>query len=444
MTKIRVTPSRLKTSADELQKIGAEVEDLGRQVKSAADRAPSYEGQFGPKVQALGVEAMARSQILAQNLSALAEELKVKGEEFETADLAGVLGLDAILAKFEAWLSSDHLLVLDEFPRGFLARLFNLGTLLIFRDGDSPDEEPDWELPWWAPVAISAANIWVGYDQNVNQYLYAMFGQGSGGDNEDSQLPVPIPPPSDEGSGPHDLEKPSTADRAFEAIIYIVAEAWQAERPDATRHMRHYLGNSGEILEMDVEYMIRDIPHFEQHSRDFLDSFLHDQIVEEIVQTYDGVSQNFKMVSDWKIFQVRKSTSKNWFFAVGTFSYAYSANVTVVPPVSTGGNPIIEMNYQMFVHDVYNWDQSKLVTIEKPIEDYEIPIPEEYQDHIFDEGDHLRIHDTALMQLHRAGLAKEYYITGQSEVQNLRFEFDLENHQISSIDTAPSISEPER
>jgi hypothetical protein len=160
MAKIRVTPSRLKTSADELQKISAEVEDVGNQVQATANRAPSYEGQFGPKVQALGVEAMARSQKVAQNLSALAEELQTKGEAFEAADLAGVLGLDAILAWFEAWLSSDRLLALDEFPIEYVARTLILGTLLRPYGGESPDEESDWEPPKWAPLMVGISEGW--------------------------------------------------------------------------------------------------------------------------------------------------------------------------------------------------------------------------------------------------------------------------------------------
>ena len=56
MAKIRVTPSLLLKEADKLQRICEEVEDFGRQVKLAADRAPSYDEQFGPKVKTLGLE----------------------------------------------------------------------------------------------------------------------------------------------------------------------------------------------------------------------------------------------------------------------------------------------------------------------------------------------------------------------------------------------------
>jgi hypothetical protein len=175
MTKIRVTPSLLLEAANELQRISSEVEAVGGQVQTAASRAPSYEGQFGPEVKSLGSEAIASSRKLAQNLSALAEELLGKGMNFEAADLAGVEGLAGILAKFEAWLSSDRLLALDEFPLGYVTRLLLLGTLLNTGSGGSPDEEPDWEPPKWAPLAIGAANFFWGFDKHIGKPIRRFF-----------------------------------------------------------------------------------------------------------------------------------------------------------------------------------------------------------------------------------------------------------------------------
>jgi hypothetical protein len=167
MSKIRVIPSLILETADELQKISAEVEDVGIQVQTAASRAPSYEGQFGPKVHSLGSEAMVRSRKLSQDLSALANLLRNKGQDFESADLVGAEGLTGILAKFETWLSPDRLLALDEFPIDLVTGIVILGTLLRPRGGGSPDEEPEWEPPKWAPLAIDAANFFWGFDQHI-------------------------------------------------------------------------------------------------------------------------------------------------------------------------------------------------------------------------------------------------------------------------------------
>jgi uncharacterized protein YukE len=160
MSKIRVIPSLLLEAANELQRIISEVEAVGDQVQTAASRAPSYEGQFGPKVHSLRSEAIASSRKLAQDLSTLANVLRNKGEDFESADLAGAEGLAGILAKFEAWLSSDRLLALDEFPIDFVSGILILGTLLRPRGGRPPDEESEWEPPKWAPLIVGIGEGW--------------------------------------------------------------------------------------------------------------------------------------------------------------------------------------------------------------------------------------------------------------------------------------------
>jgi hypothetical protein len=177
IAKIRVIPSLLLEASNELQRIGSEVEAVGDQVQTAASRAPSYEGQFGPKVHSLGSEAMVRSRKLAQDLSALANVLRNKGEDFESADLAGAEGLAGILAKLEAWLSSDRLLVLSGFSKSLLTRILNLGTLLSTGGGEVPDEEPDWEPPKWASSAICAYELWSWFDENIGQSIRDFTGK---------------------------------------------------------------------------------------------------------------------------------------------------------------------------------------------------------------------------------------------------------------------------
>jgi len=206
MAKIRVTPSLLLEAAHELQRISEVVEDVGGQVKAATDRAPSYEGQFGPKVKPLGLDAMIRSQKLAQNLSALAEVLRNKGEEFESADLVGVEGLAGILSKFATWLPSDRLLHLVEFPRDYLTRLFNLSAMLNLDNRESIDE--DWKPPWYGPIVIELAKFWTWYDQKINRFVY-----------QDIGLQVPGLP--DDGPITHALETLSAVDVSGNQISIV-------------------------------------------------------------------------------------------------------------------------------------------------------------------------------------------------------------------------------
>jgi hypothetical protein len=171
-----VIPSLLLEAANELQRISSEVEAVGDQVQTAASRAPSYDGQFGPKVHSLGSEATVRSRKLAQDLSTLANVLRNKGEDFESADLVGAEGLAGILAKFEAFLSSDLLLALDDFPIDFVTGILILGTLLRPRGGGAPKEESDWEPKLHESLVIEASNIWDWYDENINKPLIEGIG----------------------------------------------------------------------------------------------------------------------------------------------------------------------------------------------------------------------------------------------------------------------------
>jgi WXG100 family type VII secretion target len=277
----------------------------------------------------------------------------------------------------------------------------------------------------------------------------AALGGGSRRPDGELTLPAPHPPLADEGSGVHHSEDPSAADRAFEGLLHLGAGAWEADRPDAARHMRHYLGNSGETLEVDVAKMMRDMPQFEMHSQAYFQAFLQRDIRNQILQDYNGQPLEFEITSDWNSdFYATKSVSENWFYAMGGFSYSYSARVTVEPPTIAGENPIVEVDYQLFVHDVYNWDQGKMVTIDKPdlplVGEISLPIPEEYQAHILDEGDHWRIYDSALAQLHTAGLAREYVISGHSDLQTLHYELDLTSHGLNPIQPPSAASEPGR
>ena len=93
---IRVSPVLLRTHAGEIEGLAASLRGVEQGVASSADSAPSYDGQFGPQVQAMGLEAAAQARSLADRLQTLADRLRLKADEFEQADLAGADGLAAI------------------------------------------------------------------------------------------------------------------------------------------------------------------------------------------------------------------------------------------------------------------------------------------------------------------------------------------------------------
>jgi len=86
-----------------------------------------------------------------------------------------------------------------------------------------------------------------------------------------------------------------------------------------------------------------------------------------------------------------KSESEDWFFAMGGFTYWYTAEVEVIPSSTPGGNLAVNMIIEFHVFDRYNWDKGKSVTIGPFV-----------------------ITDESLGQLHQAGLAQEYEVNGTS------------------------------
>lgn len=93
---IKVDPSILESSGQDIQGNGQNVSSSGSKALTAAEGAPSYNGQFGPKVAAIGQEAFARACGLAVNLTDLGERVLAKGMEFEAVDVAAIAALDPI------------------------------------------------------------------------------------------------------------------------------------------------------------------------------------------------------------------------------------------------------------------------------------------------------------------------------------------------------------
>ena len=163
MTQIHVDPAILRQSAQQLAAAADRLKTLGDEVADAAASAPSYDGQFGPLVGSLGAEAIGQLQGQSARLSTQSEALLLKAEEFEAADLQTQQGLTGLQLKLQGWLEQ----ALGFEPVARLAALFGLGGPAMTVDKDPSDDE----LPWWASLAIQAANTWHGFDQRLGQPL---------------------------------------------------------------------------------------------------------------------------------------------------------------------------------------------------------------------------------------------------------------------------------
>jgi len=140
---------------------------------------------------------------------------------------------------------------------------------------------------------------------------------------------------------------------------------------------------------------------------------------------FTGQPLEFDTTSQWDKFSALQGQYPNWFYALGTFSYAYSAHVTVTPPAAPGGKPAVRVDSQLHVYDYYNWDAGKSVTFPNPLGWAPDP-PAEYQGLIVPKegGKKVTIYDKALGRLHLTGLAQEYEVGGASPVISSYFELD--------------------
>ncbi len=92
MTLIKVDPSILQGSGQDIQGNGQNISSAGSSVLGAATGAPSYDGQFGPKVAAIGQEAYSRLGNSSDQLDNLGSRLSLKGAEFQAVDMEGESG----------------------------------------------------------------------------------------------------------------------------------------------------------------------------------------------------------------------------------------------------------------------------------------------------------------------------------------------------------------
>lgn len=206
--------------------------------------------------------------------------------------------------------------------------------------------------------------------------------------------------PATDGSGDwgHDAGDRGVTDRANWYMWSRVALAAETMGLiNAARHMRHYLGNTGANLRVPVDFMLRDVPAF---AAAFDDEFQEakTQVSDRLGANPVTTHQNFQLTGPRSSnVYCNKSESQDWFFAVGGFTHWWTVEVTVIPGES-GASPQIEMLFTMHVHDRYNWDQGKAVTIAG-----------------------ITVKDEQLGRLHRVGLAQEYDVDGDSTAKFVRW-----------------------
>ena len=195
--------------------------------------------------------------------------------------------------------------------------------------------------------------------------------------------PEPFDPPApDAGSGEHGSEGAGIRDRVNKEKWYAAADAAETlGLTDAARHLRHYLDNSGEPLQVDVASVLHDEPGLREGVGNQVGLATRDALTR-----YDGTgSADIPFRTSWRVFT---AAGKNWFYGLGSMSHS----VTGVVHVEPGNPPRTTVTYRVHVHDRYNWDGNKSTQF-GPI----------------------TVKDEELQALHRKGLAQEYDVDGTSD-----------------------------
>lgn len=169
---------------------------------------------------------------------------------------------------------------------------------------------------------------------------------------------------------------------------------------DAVKHMLHYLGNSGDRYTIDFQGMINEVPLAKQVQDVQIDA------AKKFVETLPPGQHNFTSTTGSLNHYIHQGLSRNWFFAVGSYTTWGRGTATVK---QTGGQMSYTMNYELNFFDRYNWDGGKQVFI--PIPGYN-SYPAAIQSLINllpnVTGGQLRVTDEFMAKFHRQGLAQEF------------------------------------
>ncbi|MFF9351574.1 hypothetical protein [Streptomyces sp. NPDC014734] len=218
---------------------------------------------------------------------------------------------------------------------------------------------------------------------------------------------------ADEGAGPYNVESPGVRDYWIEVQANGISNAGDfAGKPDAARHMDHYLRGIGSDIDLDVDRMLTD----DRNLRELAESVRNDQQDEwrrQAVEAFEksgGRPVAIPIETTGKGYTHVDGGDRNWFLAVGSAMTNTTGVVTAVP--GADGKPQVDIEYQVNVWDRYNWDPGKATSIGPTT-----------------------VTDADMARLHTTGLAQEFNMRGSSSVQH---------HDLSSGNVWPAPADPGR
>ncbi|WP_327286495.1 hypothetical protein [Streptomyces sp. NBC_01205] len=218
----------------------------------------------------------------------------------------------------------------------------------------------------------------------------------------------------DRGSGKHgaeDIEWNDWVTRTKMQALVVLADS--GDLNDASRHMKHYLDNTGTPMELPVDKMLTDNRGFQAHVDQLFLQGNEKEWREQALAEYErngGRPVVIPVETPNEGYYFGDAADPNWYYAVGGAQSNVTGVVTVMP--GADGKPVVGLDYQVNVWDRYNWDQGKGVHIGK-----------------------LEIPDGEPSQQHRVGLAQEFNMAGSSSVKH---------YELGSAAAVPAPDEPGR
>lgn len=224
-------------------------------------------------------------------------------------------------------------------------------------------------------------------------------GLGTGVPGEKAPIPTvePWTYPGDteaEGSGQHGQRGPGLGDYVTHEAATAAAEVMKGKWPDASKNLLHFLDNSGEPQDINVDQMLTDLPG--------LNNAVSQNVTAKAEEAVAAAQQSgatgpmtYPFTTGWQGYYAGPSESQNWFYATGGFQHNTAGTVTVYPPSADNPEWTYSYDYQVNVADRYNWDGTKSTQIGP-----------------------FTVTDASLQELHRAGIAQEYDLVGDSEVMS--------------------------
>ncbi len=380
------------------------------QVRSAVDAALRLADQSGFVIGADGSVSTGTSRMtstLASSAQSVAEDMKTI-ELVRNAVQTAMDKAEDVDSTYATAMSvqGEGQWGAEDLPLWGLATLAGpaglLGLGVAAGTGWLTDERGD-QTPWWQRKTRRGAR-----DGRRNQH--SDEGNGAGEPNKPGGLGKPVPGknapipkiapwqyPGDsenEGSGKHGQRSPGFGDYFMHEMATSGADIMAPMWPDAAKNLSHYLDNTGTPADINVDRMLDDLPRFKADSDMTIDS-TKAQAIQAAKDSDMTGPVTYPFTTDWKSHYAKKSDDPNWFFATGGFQYATAGTVTVYPPDETSSEWRSEVDYKVHVADRYNWDGSKSTQI-GPI----------------------TVGDKQLQEFHKAGIAKEFDLVGESEVKS--------------------------